>query len=196
MNDGLPTRLTVGLLAGPHTGNEHEALRHTLEYMGINCVLAFIGRPLDIQHILAGKHPLFALADHLLLCVHGENGHIVLPELAPSRYKQDEIRGMLSPPALRQFAYLPRKWIINTGCGLGTAEWAQAFLQAGARLYIGASEEVEGNSSLMFVCRFYYELIQNRCSPEEAFERGSQMDTETRLFRYFTRRTGPAPHER
>ena len=42
---------------------------------------------------------------------------------------------------------------------------------------------MEGNSALMFVQRFYYEMVQNEKSVEEAFEIAKAMDTETDLFR-------------
>jgi hypothetical protein len=60
--------------------------------------------------------------------------------------------------------------VLNTGCALGTAEFAEAFLGAGCRAYIGPSDYPEGSAALFCVLHFLYDLLCRKASIREAHE--------------------------
>ena len=160
-------------------GNETEAIRQTLEYFGALVLVKYVGRPQDFIDVLQGQLPFDA--DSILISCHGEAGRIIMPELGEEVYTSSEPRGSFGATELEKYCCLKDKLIVNTGCTTGEEALAEVFSHANT--YIAPGDYVEGNSALMFVQRFYYEMVQNEKSVEEAFEIAKAMDTETDLFR-------------
>lgn len=162
-----------------NTGNEAEAIRQTLEYFGCSVLVKYVGRPQDFIDVLRGD--LLFEADCVIISCHGEDGEIVMPVLGESVYTQSEPRGNFGVAEIENYCRIKDKLIINTGCTTGNKQMAKAF--AKENTYIAPDDYVEGNSALMFVLRFFYELLQNEKSTEEAFQIAGAMDEETKLFK-------------
>ena len=178
MTSPLPT---IGLIAGPATGNEYEAIRQSLEYFGFSVLLKFIGRPNDFVELMRGENPIWNTLPWWICSVHGEEGCFVLPTLADDVYTATEPRTGMGAAEILQLASIPGISILNTGCTLGHLQLAQAFLQKGVQAYIGTPAYVEGYAALLFVTRFFYELAKGG-DPLIAFEKAQRQDEETGLF--------------
>ena len=169
---------TVLIAAFGDTGNEPEALRQTLEAFGYFVVTKYIGRPADLTDTLSGQLPLEP--DFLVLSCHGEQGGILMPGLAESVYREDEPRGPFSADDVTRCLRLSGKVILNLGCSTGNPPLADAF--ARDNTYIAPTDDVEGNSALLFAIRFFYELAQNGRTVSEACSLARSTDEETSLF--------------
>ncbi|MED1861434.1 delta-aminolevulinic acid dehydratase [Brevibacillus reuszeri] len=123
----------------------------------------------DLIDILSGND-LYPDTDRIILCFHGDEGHFIMPELEESIYEEGEPTGDFRPEEIRRFAKLTGKTVIGTGCSVGKLETAQAFLDSGCEVYVGPNDYPDGNDALMFVLRFFYDLIQNKRSVKEAFQ--------------------------
>lgn len=164
-----------------NTGNEAGAIRQSLEAFGISVITLYIGRPNDFIDVLEGNVPLDP--DFVIISCHGENGKILMPELAESVYAEDEPRGPFSAADVCKYLKLCGKLIICLGCCTGSGKLSDAF--AARNTYIAPDDYIDGRAALFFTLRFFYELIQNGRSVGEAFESASATDSETALFRIF-----------
>ncbi len=173
---------TIGIVSTQDSGNEAEAIRQTLEYFGYRTLLFAIGRPDHFVQVLNGQDIPFIL-DFLVLSVHGDDGRFVMPKLHSSVYGEEEIRNDFGVREVARYAdFSPGLGIVNTGCSLGRPEMGKIFVDRGASFYIGAKDDVEGNSALLFVHRFFYELKQNGRTVFDAFVLAREVDEETSLF--------------
>ncbi|MFD0589669.1 delta-aminolevulinic acid dehydratase [Paenibacillus sp. GCM10027627] len=175
----------VALVCGPNSDLEAVALRASLEYFGARVFPYWIGRPYDLIDVLSGEG-LYEGTDHIVFSFHGDEGKLVMPELGEEVYEEDEPREDFGPEQIVRFAKLKGKVVLGNGCTLGENALAQAFLDGGCTAYIGPNDYVDGNSALMFATRFYYELIQNKKTVEEAFALAKAMDEETSMYQLFT----------
>ncbi len=174
----------IGIIAGPDTGQEFEALRQSLEYFGFPVILRPLGRPDDLIRIISGKEPLWQTASIWLLSMHGLDGQFIVPELAKDIYYPAEPRGPISSQQLEGIVHCPGKIVLTTACTIGSADWASLFLAGGASAFIGPTEEIKGNAALHFVQTLFYALArQDQLS--DAFQFAQLQDEETRLFRLF-----------
>lgn len=85
-----------------------------------------------------------------------------------------------------RYARLDGKIVLGNGCTLGDPALAEAFLTAAA-ISTRPDDYPDGNAALMFVLRFFYEMIQNGKSVAEAFGIAQSMDDETSMYRLFPR---------
>lgn len=148
------------------------------------CLRIGSGRPYDLIDILSGKD-LYPNTDTIVLCFHGEEGQLIMPELEESVYEPGEPKGNFGPEEIRRFARLAGKTVISTGCSAGNVETAQAFLDSGCEIYIGPNDYPDGNDALMFVLRLFYDLIQNNRSVKEAFQNAKSLDAEMDMFQLY-----------
>lgn len=174
----------VAIIVGSEVGNEYEAIRQCLEYFGISVRLIKIGRPADFISILNGKQSF--QVDHLIFSFHGEKEAFVLPKLHPSVYKKGELRKNFGATQIEQYANFSGEMILTTACGLGSEAISEAFLKKGASTFIAPRDEIDGNTALLFIIRFYYELINHGKTISEAFEIAHEIDEEAKLMHYFT----------
>lgn len=177
--------LKVAILVGPDTGNEYEAIRQNLEYMGAQTTVFFIGRPMDFVQFLAND-PKYAGFDHYLLSFHGEEGSFCLPILHSDVYLESEPKEKISAKEIEHLAQLANRIIITTACTLGQEAMAHAFLQSGATHYLGPVTYIEGNAMLLFLHRFYYEILSCNTKVKEAFKLASNMNEETQLVKLYS----------
>jgi hypothetical protein len=176
--------MNVALVCGPDCDMEVHAIRATLEYFGARVFTYWVGRPYDLIDILSGKD-LYPNTDTIVLCFHGEEGQLIMPELEESVYEPGEPKSNFGPEEIRRFARLAGKTVISTGCSAGNVETAQAFLDSGCEIYIGPNDYPDGNDALMFVLRLFYDLIQNNRSVKEAFQNAKSLDAEMDMFQLY-----------
>lgn len=176
--------LHVFLAVGEHCELESQAIRATLEYFGIRVTTQWIGRPNDLVQILSGQENLKEI-DYLLLNFHGDHGCFCLPELSNEIYEENEPKGKyLSAEQISYFANLKDINVIASGCTLGENKLANTILDSGVRTYIAPKGYINGDSNLMFLTRFFYEIKKGK-SEIQAFEIAQSIDEETLLYTFY-----------
>lgn len=175
----------IALLHTDDVGNEYEAIRQTLEYFGYEVFRKAIGRPKDFVDIISGENEFFAALPIWVLSVHGEDGQILMPELAEEVYVEKEPRGPISADFIKRNARFSQQLIISTGCTLGSESMGQAFLKSGAMGFIAPANYIEGNAALIFIHHFFYLFSQNPSDTNKAFKKASSIDKETSIFNWY-----------
>ncbi|MEK4031391.1 delta-aminolevulinic acid dehydratase [Pseudobacillus sp. FSL P4-0506] len=177
--------LYISLVVGPNCDMESYALRSTLEYFGARVTMHWIGRPNDLVDVLSGEERDNKV-DYLILNFHGDEGRFCMPELGEDIYEPGEPRGeFFDVQDVMKHSSLKNIKVIAPGCTLGTTSLAAAFLASGCHSYIGPNDYIDGNSNLIFVVRFFYELINNNKSQQEAFEIAKSIDQETSMYQIY-----------
>ncbi|MGE6516985.1 delta-aminolevulinic acid dehydratase [Bacillus mycoides] len=177
--------LYVSLVVGPDCDLESFALRSMLEYFGARVTVHWIGRPSDLVDVLSGEDRESKM-DYLILNFHGDEGRFCLPELGEDIYEEGEPRGeFFGPQEVLHFSKLQDVKVIAPGCTLGDERLADAFLKSGCQSYIGPDDYIDGNSNLMFVVRFMYEMMNNHKSQQEAFDIAKSIDEETAMYQLY-----------
>jgi hypothetical protein len=115
------------------TGHQGVAIRAGLEEMGVRVNLFPVGQARHLVAILSGRE---STAPYLILDAHGDDGRIVLPELAPEVAAAQPFKGYLGPAELATFVPLPGRVVIGLGCTTGAGPLAGAFLDGGCDAYI------------------------------------------------------------
>ncbi|HJD66427.1 MAG TPA: hypothetical protein LFV91_05240 [Rickettsia endosymbiont of Bembidion nr. Transversale] len=82
-----------------------------------------------------------------------------------------------------EFLKLDRQIIINTGCCLGSKEFADSFLLNGASFYIGFLDYTESNDCLLFTINFLYFYLVKNYSITDAYEKSLFLQEETKIFK-------------
>jgi len=178
--------MNVALVCGPNCDMETQAIRAALEYFGARVFTYWIGRPNDLISVLSGED-LYPDTEMILLSFHGDEGKLIMPELDESVYEAGEPQGDFGPDEIARYAKLEGKIVIGNGCSLGDAKLAQAFLDRGCRIYIGPDDYPDGNAALMFVLRFFYEIMQNNREVKEAFQIAKTTDEEISMYQLYER---------
>lgn len=176
--------MNIALVCGPDCDMETQAVRAALELFGARVFTYWIGRPNDLIAVLSGED-LYAGTDMIVLCFHGDEGKFIMPELGEDVYEEGEPQGDFGPAEVLRYAKLNGKIVIGNGCTLGDKELARAFLGRGCRIYIGPDDYPDGNDALMFVLRFFYEIIQHGKSTEEAYALAVTMSEELPMYRLY-----------
>lgn len=177
--------LYVHLVVGPDCDFESMAIRAALESFGASVTLDLIGRPNDLIDILSGND-LPHKMDYLLLNFHGDEGRFCLPELGEEVYEENEPRSIyFEPQHVLTYCQLQGVKVIAAGCTLGWQQLATAFLESGCHSYLAPDDYIEGNANLMFLIHFFYEIITNHRSQQEAFELAQATDLETALYKLY-----------
>ncbi|WP_188066007.1 delta-aminolevulinic acid dehydratase [Brevibacillus brevis] len=178
--------MNVALVVGPDTDQDSQAIRNTLEYFGARVFTYWIGRPSDLIDVLNGSD-LYPNTDMIILNFHGDEGSLIMPELGEDVYEEGEPKDNFGPDEVRLFAKLDGKIVLGNGCSLGDPKLAKAFLESGCHMYIGPDDYPDGSSALMFALRFFYEVIQNKKSVEEAFRIAKATDEETEMYQLYVK---------
>lgn len=176
--------MNVALVCGPDCDMETQALRASLEYFGARVFPYWIGRPNDFISVLSGED-IYPDTDMIVLCFHGDEGKLLMPELGEDVYEPGEPAGDFGSDEILRFAKLEGKVVIGNGCTLGDPVLAQAFLDRGCRLYIGPNDYPDGNAALLFILRLFYEIIQNGKSTEEAYQAALCMGNEFSMYHLY-----------
>jgi hypothetical protein len=159
---------------------EAVALRAVLEQFGIRVQLFPVGQARHLVAALGAE----ARAPYVVLACHGDEGRILLGELAEEVERFQPVHGSLGPDEVRRFADLPGSVVICTGCDTGTPELADAFLAAGASAYLAPAGAPFGYASVFAPAFLFYELTERR-SLEQAVERLRAHDRELAMWRLF-----------
>lgn len=180
---------SVGLIVGPDTGNEYEAIRQTLEYLNFQVVVKYIARPLHLVEVFAGQDNWLNNLETWIFSFHGFNGKWVMPELAEDLYQHGEPKGdlYLHNPGLHY--QLSQQRIISTACESANQGAATCFLEGGAQCYIAPKGEIEGSALLVYIHLLFYKLsIGNDFL--SAGRMAQQLDSETQRMKIFFRNEG------
>ncbi len=172
----------VLILHTDDVGNEHEAIRQTLEYFGYEVFNKAIGRPADFVDFISGKNEWSARFPIWVLSVHGEEGRIIMPELGNDVYFEGEPRVPIGPELLSRHARFSGQCVLTTGCSLGSGQMARAFIENGADSFIAPADYIEGNAALLFIHHFFYQLTLDTSDKRTAFLQAQGIDKETRMF--------------
>lgn len=162
------------------TGCEAPAIREALEGFNIQTRMHYIG---NVKHLISLLRSHDYLHKTIIISCHGEQGRMVLPELAQELERSMPYKRRLTSSDLLEFLNLKGHTVINTGCGLGHDEFAASFLAKGSKNYIGATDYIEGSAGLMFVIAFCYFYFSEGTTIDVAFDKAYNLDNETKLFK-------------
>lgn len=177
------------------------AIRGALELFRLHVYLHFCVQKKNVVDFMAGRIPK---SEYIVLCAHGVNdtsdklparkkmgvGFIVVDK---AKGEWDEVDVNLTPDNISQRVKLRGRRVIALGCGNGQAPVARAFLKAGCKSYIGAVDDIDQDSGPLFAITFFYHLLcsdrkpGSKCTEKEAFNRARKIDSQTQLFRYYTK---------
>ena len=159
---------------------EGAAIRPPLEAFGIGVNLLRVGQARQLVAALGGQ----ASAPFVVLACHGDQGAIVVPELAAEMERFQPFRRRCGPEELRGFARVPGSVVVATGCETGTPDLAEVFLSAGASAYVAPAGAPFGYASVFAPIFLFYELVE-RPSLEQAVQRLCAHDAELAMWRLF-----------
>ena len=154
-------------------------IRSALEYSGIRVnfyPIATSSQLIDALNGGAGEN------GYILLNCHGVEGGLHLPELGAEVAKQQPFNKAVSASDFRSFLQLPPCTVVNTGCVLGTPDYAGAFLEGGCTSYIGATDYPDGNAALMYTIHLFYWLQRHQYSLEHAHQTAASIDEDTGMY--------------
>lgn len=140
-------------------GTEGVALRAALEQFQIQVRRFPVGQARHLLKVLSGDE---AAARHVILSCHGDEGGIVLPELAEQFEAMQPVHGVLTAEKLRGRVHLPGRVVIATGCQTGNPELAHAFLDGGCAAYIGPADGPYGDTVVVAMVLLFHELMRGR----------------------------------
>ena len=197
----------VTIICGEDPEQAH-AIRAGLEEMRLRVFVYHAVQKPHLVDFFAGKVPC---SDYIVVmgaCGHGktegedwslEEMGLSLPcvENRDGKFDWALTEFVLTAADVPERVHLPGKTLICSACGSGRKPFAEAFLKAGCRTYIGSNGETDQNAVNLFTLAFFYHLLTNErdpeadCTEEEAFQRAAGLDTwcrwGTHRFRYYTR---------
>ncbi|MCM6773202.1 hypothetical protein NDR87_06935 [Nocardia sp. CDC159] len=135
------------------------SVRGVLEEFGVRVNYFPIGQPRHVLAALGGARPV---APYVIICCHGEDGRILLPELADSIAAEQPFTDRMGPKRVRRHLRVPGSAVISTGCDTGKPALAQAFLDSGAAAYFAPTGAPGGHTALLAVLLLFYELTAGR----------------------------------
>lgn len=154
-------------------------VRHALEECGIRVNYFPIGQSRHLTAALGGSRPV---APYVILCCHGSDGRILLPELGGPVADTQPFLDELGPAQVREYLRVPGSTVICTGCDTGTEDLAQAFLDAGASNYFAPIDAPDGHAAFLAVFLLFYELTAGH-TLDYAAERVRGYDDELSMWR-------------
>ena len=162
-------------------GGGDEALRAVLEAMRVKVNRFPVGQARHAVRVLDGTE---ATAPYVVLACHGDEGRILLPDLAPQVERFQPFHRWLTPDDLRATVNLPGRTVIATGCDTGTQDLADAFFAGGCDAYLAPEGAPFGYASILVITLVFYELVQGR-TLETAVEKVRALDDELAMWRLF-----------
>jgi hypothetical protein len=122
---------------------------------------------------------------YVILACHGDEGSIMLPELAPEIERYQPYHQRLTPADLRSFARFDGAAVIATGCDTGHPDLVEAVLACGASAYVAPRHAPFGYASFFAPVFLFYELTERR-SLREAVDRLNGHDHEMSAWKLHT----------
>jgi len=162
---------------------EAHALRDALEMFGLRVNYVPVGQARHLVAALDGSRPI---APHVIVCCHGDEGRILMVEIAEEVARYQPFSGDLGPDLVREHFRLPGSVVLVTGCDTGDPALAEAFLDAGASAYVAPQGAPFGYASVFAPLFFFYELTEMRTA-EQAAARLRAHDAELAMWRLYQR---------
>lgn len=179
--------LIVALAISENCEREAYALRSFLECLNIQVITYWIARPNDFIGVLSGTD-LMSPIDYLILCFHGDHDAFLLPKLAPEIYTDDEPHThAFGAQYIEKYAKLDKVKVITIGCALGGDLLSQAFLNSGCSVYIAPKDYILGSAVLIFMMRYFYEILEQQRDEREAFNIAINLDHDTAIFQRYSK---------
>ncbi|MYY87163.1 MULTISPECIES: hypothetical protein [unclassified Streptomyces] len=176
---GRPAWTRVDLLGVEEGGAR--ALRDALEVFGVQVTYVRVGQP---RHLIAALDD--PDAPYVIIACHGDEGRILLPELAPELARFQPFDGEMGPAEVRTHVRLSGSVVILTGCDAGDPELVDAFLDAGASACVAPRGAPFGYASVFAPLFLFYELTELR-TLEQAVARLRAHDDELSMWHIRTR---------
>ena len=164
-------------------GGSTHALREGLEVFGVQVNHLRIGQPRHLVAALDGSRPI---APYVVVSCHGDEGRILMEEVAEELARFQPFNGDVGPDRVREHFRLPGSVTFVTGCDTGDPALADAFLDAGAGIYIAPRGAPFGYASVFAPLFFFYELTEQR-TPMQAVERLRAHDGELAMWQLYQR---------
>ncbi|QUC63491.1 hypothetical protein IOD14_22945 [Streptomyces sp. A2-16] len=164
-------------------GGSTHALREGLEVFGVQVNHLRIGQPRHLVAALDGSRPI---APYVVVSCHGDEGRILMEEVAEELARFQPFNGDVGPDRVREHFRLPGSVTLVTGCDTGEPALADAFLDAGAGIYIAPRGAPFGYASVFAPLFFFYELTEQR-TPMQAVERLRAHDGELAMWQLYQR---------
>lgn len=140
---------------------EGAALRPLLECLGIGVELVRVGQARHLAAALAAPP-----VPYVVLSCHGDEGRIVLDELADEVQQWQPFGPLVEPADVRSVAELHGAVVIATGCDLADSAMAEAFLDSGASDYVAPAGAPFGYASVLAPALLFYDLTEQRTLDE------------------------------
>lgn len=156
-------------------------LRAALETFGVRINRFPVGQGRLFVDALSER----SCAPFIVLACHGDEGCIVLPELAPELERYQSFQRRICPDDLRTFAHFDGATVIATGCDTGHSALVRAVLDCGANAFVAPSGGPFGYASFFAPVFLFYELTEQR-SLTEAVDRLHDHDRELGMWRLHT----------
>ncbi|MEX3100862.1 MULTISPECIES: hypothetical protein [unclassified Streptomyces] len=160
-----------------------QALRAGLEVFGVRVNYLPVGQPRHLVAALNGSRPV---APYVIVSCHGDEGRILMEDIAEELAGFQPFNGAVGPDRVREHVRLPGSVTLVTGCDTGEPALADAFLDAGAGVYIAPRGAPFGYASVFAPLFFFYELTEQR-TPVEAVERLRAHDEELAMWHLYRR---------
>lgn len=158
-------------------------LRDALEVFGVRVNYLRVGQPRHFVAALDGSRPI---APYVIVSCHGDEGRILLEEVADELAAFQPFNGAVGPDLVRAHVRLPGSTVIATGCDTGAPALAEAFLDAGAGAYVAPDGAPFGYASVFAPLFLFYELTEHR-GLDEAVAHLRAHDAELALWRLYRR---------
>lgn len=155
-----------------------DVLRAALETFGICVRLTRVGQARHLVRAMSER----PRAPFVIFACHGEEGGIVLPELAAELERYQPFHRRLCGDDLRSFATFEGADVIATGCDTGHPDLVRAVLGCGANSYLAPDGGPFGYASFFAPVFVFYELTEGR-SLAEAVNRLQRHDHELGMWR-------------
>ncbi|MGP3922783.1 hypothetical protein [Streptomyces sp. 8N616] len=158
-------------------------LRDGLEVLGARVSYLQVGQPRHLVSALDGSRPI---APYVIVSCHRDEGRILMDDLAEELARFQAFNGAVGPDQVRKHFHLPGSVTLVTGCDTGDTALADAFLDAGAGIYIAPRGAPFGYTSVFAPLFLFYELTEQR-TPAEAVERLRAHDDELAMWQLYQR---------
>lgn len=155
---------------------EGVAIRSVLESFGTMVRCHFIGNVKDFVSLLSDTA---ALNKIVIISSHGDTEGLTLPELHKEIEKEMPYQRLLTSTDFAEFLKFKDQIVLSTGCFLGRENFANSFIQSGAKAYLGFESEEEGNDVMFSVLSFLYFYVIKENTIQNAFEKANSQGDKT-----------------
>lgn len=185
MKQHLNTSFRIAIIKSNCLQGMPEAIQQIIEQFGARVLVYSVQKQEDLIRLLSGEL-LFPCIKHLIFCFRGEKGQFVLPQMKQYIYWENTKEEIFTADDILSHSHFNQQIVINTGNSLGNAEVSNAFLAKNIKLYIGCPEKLDESSKLMFIIRFYYEILAKKNTVYQAFQTATKINKETSVFQLYS----------